>query len=247
VPRQAVVVLRACLLFLEAALAKSFLQDINEVSYRVLGVRLAAGRLAFSLVARALPLGRASALSADALFFVGASFFTVVFFVGTLFDFENVSTEQGRDQVSRRAARLQPLIHGARVIVVNDVPSEMKGVIDLLKDLGIVVKVVTTTQEALITIDRGSYDVIVSDMLRGTTADEGLRFLKMLRQNGNVTPTIFTVGRYEPERGTPPYAFGITNRIDELLNLLFTFLKEFVTDCHPFQANRNLIVLRTGR
>jgi CheY-like chemotaxis protein len=132
-----------------------------------------------------------------------------------------VSTEQGRDQVSRRAARLESLIRGAKVVLVNDAPLSMKGVISILEELHVNVKTVTTSEEAISTIDRGSYDVIISDMRRGATADEGLRFLKVLRQNGNMTPTIFTVRRYEPQLGTPPYAFGITNRVDELLNLLF--------------------------
>jgi CheY-like chemotaxis protein len=118
---------------------------------------------------------------------------------------EKVSTKQGRDQVSRRAARLESLIRGAKVILVNDFPSEMSGVIDILEGLNVNVKVVETSQQAISTMERGSYDVIISDMRRGTTADEGLQFLKLLRQKGNVTPTIFTVGNYEPQRGTPAY------------------------------------------
>src|SRR5439155_19786328 len=39
---------------------------------------------------------------------------------------DRVTTQQGRDQVSRRAARLHMLIRGARVLIVNDVPSEMQ-------------------------------------------------------------------------------------------------------------------------
>jgi hypothetical protein len=37
----------------------------------------------------------------------------------------DVSTEHGRDQVARRAARLQPIIRGGRVLVVNDFPAEI--------------------------------------------------------------------------------------------------------------------------
>jgi hypothetical protein len=46
-----------------------------------------------------------------------------------------------------------------------------------------------------------------------------------MRQKGLHKPTVFTVGQYDPDRGTPPYAFGITNQIDELLNLLFDVLE----------------------
>ena len=134
---------------------------------------------------------------------------------------DRVSTQQGRDQVSRRAARLQTLIRGARILLVNDVPSEMEQVIAILRQLGVDVDVVTTTDEAISRLNQHAYDVIVSDMRRGTSEDEGLKFLTRMRQGRIQRRTILTVGRYQPDRGTPPYAFGITNRVDELLNLLF--------------------------
>lgn len=134
---------------------------------------------------------------------------------------DRVSTQHGRDQVPRRAARLQTLMRGVRVLLVNDIPSEMQHVIAILRELGINVEVVTTTEEALSQLRQHAYDLIISDMRRGTSVDEGLQFLNRMRQDRLHRPTIFTVGQYEPSRGTPPYAFGITNRVDELLNLLF--------------------------
>jgi CheY-like chemotaxis protein len=138
---------------------------------------------------------------------------------------DRVSTQQGRDQVSRRAARLQTLIRGARILLVNDVPSEMEHVTAILRQLGVDVDVVTTTDEALSRLHQNAYDVAVSDMRRGASEDEGLKFLTRMRQGRIQRPTILTVGRYQPDRGTPPYAFGITNRVDELLNLLFDALE----------------------
>jgi hypothetical protein len=70
-------------------------------------------------------------------------------------------------------------------------------------------------------IQRELFDVVVSDMARDGIQDEGIRFLSKVRQQGLKQPVIFAVGAYDPSRGTPPYAFGITNRVDELLNLLF--------------------------
>jgi CheY-like chemotaxis protein len=133
----------------------------------------------------------------------------------------DVSTEQGRDQVARRAARLQPIIRGGRVLLVNDFPAEMEHVISILRGLGVEVQVVTTSKDAISVLEQNQFEVVVSDMRRGPTPDEGMRFLNRMRLNGIYLPTIFTVGQYEPGRGTPPHAFGITNRVDELLNLLF--------------------------
>ena len=138
---------------------------------------------------------------------------------------EGATTLQGRDQVSRRAVRLHDVIRGARVLVVNDVPSEMRHVVSILRQLGIDVEMVTSSDEATARLRQSAFDVILSDIRRGTRPDEGLRFLESIRRDGLVRPTIFTAGTYQPERGTPPFAFGITNRVDELLNLLFDALE----------------------
>jgi CheY-like chemotaxis protein len=132
-----------------------------------------------------------------------------------------VSTDSGRDQVARRAARIQPIISGARVLLVNDFPKEMENVISIMHALGVEVEVVTTSEDAIAVLAQHQFDVVVSDMRRGQTPDEGLRLLNIMRLKGVYLPMILTVGKYEPGRGTPAYAFGITNRVDELLNLLF--------------------------
>ena len=134
---------------------------------------------------------------------------------------DNVSSESERDQVARRAARLESVIRGARVLLVNDVPSEMRHAIAILRALTVEVEVVTSSEDAISLLRQHPYDVVISDMCRGPIQDEGMRFLDRMRSDGLHIHTIFTVGQYEPSRGTPPYAFGITNRMDELLNLLF--------------------------
>lgn len=134
---------------------------------------------------------------------------------------EAAITERILDQVSSRAERLSPIIGGARVLLVNDVPREMAHVIQILRDLAVEVEVATDSSLALNMLSTASFDAVVSDMARDGVGDEGLRFLKTMRQRGFHHPTIFTVGRYEPDRGTPAYAFGITNRVDDLLNYLF--------------------------
>lgn len=138
---------------------------------------------------------------------------------------EYVSTEHGRDQVARRAARLETIIRGARVLLVNDIPAEMNHVIAILRALEIEVEVETTSDNALKLLAKSRFDAVISDMRRGQVVDEGIRFFKRMRQDNLHCPTIFTVGQYKPERGTPPHAFGITNRVDELLNLLFDILE----------------------
>jgi CheY-like chemotaxis protein len=136
-----------------------------------------------------------------------------------------ISTREGRDQIARRAARLAQLVAGARILIVNDVPGDMHHVADLLEGLSLVVDVATSSDSALARLVTQKYDVVISDIARDGVLDEGVRFLNRMRGSEIKCPTIFTVGRYEPGKGTPPYAFGITNRVDELLNLVFDALE----------------------
>ncbi len=111
------------------------------------------------------------------------------------------------------------------MLLVNDVPLEMSGVISILTDLGIKVEVAAESDDALKARTSKQFDLVISDMMRNNIPDEGMRFLARMRRHDLKLPTIFTVGRFKPDLGTPAYAFGITNRIDELLNLTFDALE----------------------
>jgi len=117
-----------------------------------------------------------------------------------------IATSLGRYILTKRVTQALEAIpgrdRGARLLLVNDRPEEIKGPVELCL------------------LKAAPFDVVVSDMARDSIQDEGLRFLHAARKAGIHRPTIFTVGRYEPERGVPPYAFGITSRVDELLNLV---------------------------
>jgi CheY-like chemotaxis protein len=133
----------------------------------------------------------------------------------------SVSTPEGRDQIARRAARLGQVLDGTRILLVNDIPDEMSGVVKLLERLHCEVDIARSSEGALARLGGKSYELVISDMARDGVDDEGLRFLARMREQGVPVRTVFTVGQYRPERGVPAYAFGITNRVDELLNLVF--------------------------
>jgi CheY-like chemotaxis protein len=134
-------------------------------------------------------------------------------------------SQSDRNQVSRRAERIAPLLRNSLLLLVNDVPAEMFYVTRILRELNVDVDVVTSTAEALDALMRQPYDVVISDMRRGAVQDEGLRFIRESRARGIYRPTILSVGQFDPGRGTPPYAVGITNRVDELLNFVFDVLE----------------------
>lgn len=130
-----------------------------------------------------------------------------------------------RGQVARRAQRLFPIIRGARVLIVNDNPQDMLSFEHILRNLGLQVDKVRTTEDALEKMDRRVYDVVISDMERDGASNEGQRFLEATVKRDTMRPTIFGIREFDPDRGVPPYAFGITNRTDELLNLVFDVLE----------------------
>lgn len=134
-----------------------------------------------------------------------------------------------RSRVSSRAQRLSSIIKGAHILLINDDPKQMRYVTEILEGLQTLVDVVRTTDEALVNMHSRVYDVVISDMRRDHVKDEemqeGQRFLNETVRQGIERPTIFTVSQNERDRGVPPYAFGITDRVDELLHLVFDALE----------------------
>ena len=133
--------------------------------------------------------------------------------------------EKSKSAVARRAERINSIVAGAKILLVNDHPEEMSSVIEILNSMKMTVTVATNTDAALRLLKANLYDVVLSDMVRDEGENEGLVFLNKAVEKGIHRPTILTVGRYEPERGTPAYAFAITNRVDELLHYVFDVLE----------------------
>jgi hypothetical protein len=130
-----------------------------------------------------------------------------------------------RSRVSSRAQRLSSIIKGAHILLINDNPEEMRYVTQILEGLQALVDVVRTTDETLANMHRRVYDVVISDMRRDDVQDEGQRFLNETVRQGIEQRTIFSVGQLDGDKGVPPHAFGITNRVDELLHLVFDALE----------------------
>ena len=130
-----------------------------------------------------------------------------------------VGTEQSRDQVARRAQRLSSIVKGGSILLVDDSLSQLIHVSSILESLEVTLKTATQTKEALEILSTQTVDIVISDISRGPLADEGLKMLEQMRKDGFGCPVIFYVNQLQ--LGVPPYAFGIANRVDELLNLTF--------------------------
>ena len=142
-----------------------------------------------------------------------------------------VGTEQSRSQVARRAERLSSVISGSRILLVNDIPLEMQYVIRILESLNVSVTIATSTAQALLLLSTNSFDLVISDMGRENVPDEGLPLLQKMREQRLYRPLIFTVGQYEPGRGSPPTRLALLTVLMKCLTLHSIFLNANEAKC----------------
>ena len=138
---------------------------------------------------------------------------------------DNQPSINDRTVVARRAKRIAPLLQGSQVLWVDDIPSSIISELRILRSLGMFIDQVQTSKEALSMLSRIKYDVVISDIYREGNKDEGVRFLSKMRELGIYRWTIFYIRNFIEEKGVPPYAFGITNRPDHLLHLIFDVIE----------------------
>lgn len=107
-----------------------------------------------------------------------------------------------------------------RVLWADDQPESVMYEIGILQSLGIMVEPAKTSANALEKLARGQFHLVVSDIRRGDNPTDGLDFLATMRQRELHQPVIFYVTNFQREKGTPPYAFGITDDPNELIHLV---------------------------
>ncbi len=135
-------------------------------------------------------------------------------------------SEEAASLVMERAARNLGRLQRAKILWVDDGPENNFNEIKMLHQLRTDVETAKSTEEALALIDeKKAYDIVLSDLKRGDDATAGLTMLSKLKDSHPALPVIFYVGEFAPERGLPPFAFGLTNRPDELLHLILDILE----------------------
>ena len=128
-----------------------------------------------------------------------------------------------RSLVIRRAQRLASILQGALILWVDDKPETVNDERIILNSLGIVVDMVKTADEGIDMLSpRTKYDLVIS-----TIKHDGVKhnLLDRMIQCGYDYKVIYYIGDIDKERGVPPHAFGITDRPDHLLHLVFDVLE----------------------
>jgi CheY-like chemotaxis protein len=125
----------------------------------------------------------------------------------------------------RRALAARTALQGARVLWIDDHPEWVEWEKRMLERLEVDVTTATDTGRALKRLHAAPYDLILSDIARGSRGDEGVAALPALRSQAPDTPVIFYVADLEEGREPPAGSAGITNRPDELLHLVLDVLE----------------------
>lgn len=136
-------------------------------------------------------------------------------------------TNKERSLVLRRAQRMMTITQGAQILWVDDAPDNNVYLRGLLRSLGIFVDLAKNTFDAVSMAALTKYDVVISDMKRDGDSKAGIKLLAELQQR-NLDAyrwTVFYFSQYDPSRGVPTYAFGATNRPDELVHLVMDILE----------------------
>jgi CheY-like chemotaxis protein len=125
-----------------------------------------------------------------------------------------------RVALRRRLALVSAAVPGMRILWVDDVQANNVHERELLFDLGAVVTQASATDAAMAEIGKQSFDLVISDMARGSDKTAGLTLLKAMRDAQMRTPMVVYTGSDQSSLARPAGLFGITNRPDELIHLI---------------------------
>jgi hypothetical protein len=136
--------------------------------------------------------------------------------------------DKDRDLVLARAKRIASLLNGAKVLWLDDEPGKLIDERLLFGQLGMSVDFFDKFSEELMTkLTKNPYNLVISDMkylnpdgikVKNSLLDE------MVKRKIDI-PLIYYVGNYDRERGVPANAFGMTDRPDQLLHLVFDVIE----------------------
>lgn len=116
---------------------------------------------------------------------------------------------------------------GAKVLWVDDRPSNNVHERQALEALGVTFELAKSTDEGLEKLEHQSFGVIISDMGRPPDPQAGYTLLDKLRASGDQTPFIIYAGSRAPEHRAEARrrgALGCTNRLDELFEMVLSAL-----------------------
>lgn len=140
-----------------------------------------------------------------------------------------VSAPQAEDQAREVSAFVRRLRRDPRVLWVDDQPSNNRYERRALESMGMVVDLSTSTDDALRTLRRGGYDVVISDMGRPEDPRAGYLLLRAMRDRGDRTPFVVYSSSDAPghyDEAISEGAVGSTARPEELIDMVLLAIRD---------------------
>ncbi|HET7416362.1 MAG TPA: response regulator [Solirubrobacterales bacterium] len=132
-----------------------------------------------------------------------------------------VEEKEGRRPARRQSEEILGRINGGRILWVDDTPQNNEPEIAALRERGVEVDCATSNEKALELAAAGAYDLVLSDIDRGSEGEKaGLELPVRLREAGVQAPIAFYVGhadRPATDRG---------NRVFDTPTELFQYIGE---------------------
>jgi CheY-like chemotaxis protein len=183
---------------------------------------------------------------------IGPSGFSLEFAARKLEEAAEKDTRSGKEPrmvgivaqrtVLARLRRSYDLIDGARILWVDDHPTNNSPIVDLLRHYGASIDLALSNSEGIRLLEATSYDVILSDVGRDDEGDgqdlKGVEFAqyvasrtanRVILVSGSFSP--FTLPdrsdaeRLDVARTVGESAFGLTNRFDEAMHFILDVLE----------------------
>lgn len=132
------------------------------------------------------------------------------------------ATDSDRRDVIGRAVRAKGYCKGKQILWVDDNPGNNRALAQFfVKLLNIRIDYVLSTAEAIDTLRHlGGYDMVITDMVRGTNFNAGIDLIRTMKMENLSVPTVIYGSKDSATEGVPAGAFGLTNRPDLLLHYL---------------------------
>ena len=128
------------------------------------------------------------------------------------------STDPKAKALARRLSSLSQRERPYRVLVAHDVFEEARPIQSAFLELGFTPDIALCPVQIEQMLRQFAYDVVVSDVdwskceaKDNPRGENGIKFLDYAVKGRFDKPTVFFIRNYDPSKGTPPYAIGITN------------------------------------
>jgi CheY-like chemotaxis protein len=140
------------------------------------------------------------------------------------------SAADAEEQVQEVAGFVRRLGRSPRLLWVDDMPSNNRLEQSAVENMGMLVELSTSTEDAQRMLRRrGAYDVVISDMGRPEGPRAGYDLLEWMRKRGDHTPFVIYSSSNSPEHfdeAVSRGAVGSTARPSELIDMILRSLRD---------------------